>query len=94
MIAPGTLEQLAASVANASPTLGDMELQQRLRTEFDGLRVVVCNDDDVPPRVPAALGNGRCNLYYLDANEHCVKLTTDVDAACGVVVGLLGEDDE
>lgn len=94
MIAAGTLEKLAASVAKASPTLPDIDLQHLLRAEFDGLRVVVCSDDDIPPRVPSALDNGRCKLYYLDANEHCVKLTSDADAACGVVVGLLGEDDD
>jgi hypothetical protein len=92
MIAGGVLERLAASVAAADPRLADIELQRRLRAEFDGLRVVVCSDDDVPPNMPAALDSARCRLYYLDAGEHCVKLTTDAGAASGLVVGLLGAD--
>lgn len=92
MIAAGLLERVAAAVAAASPRLPEIDLQSRLRAEFDGLRVVVCNDDDVPPNMPAALGNARCQLYYLDTGEHCVKLTRDADAASGLVVGLRDAD--
>ncbi|OHC65351.1 MAG: hypothetical protein A3H93_00475 [Rhodocyclales bacterium RIFCSPLOWO2_02_FULL_63_24] len=91
MIAAGVVERVAAAVVAASPTLLDIDLQHRLRAEFDGLRVVVCSDDDVPPRLSPAFGNARCNLYYLDAGEHCVKLTGDAEAASGLVVALLGE---
>ena len=92
MIAAGIVERLADAVAEASPFLRDIDLQKQLRDEFDGLRVVVCSDDDVPPNLPPARGNARCNLYYLDAGEHCVKLTRDAEAASGLVVGLLGAD--
>jgi hypothetical protein len=92
MIAAGMVEQVADSVAEASPFLADIDLQHLLRAEYAGLRVVVCSDDDVPANMLPAHGNARCNLYYLDAGEHCVKLTRDADAASGLVVGLLGED--
>ena len=92
MIAAGIVARLADAVAEASPFLADIDLQKQLRSEFDGLRIVVCNDDDVPPNMPAAFGNTRCNLYYLDAGEHCVKLTREAEAASGLVVGLLGAD--
>ena len=91
MIAAGMVEQVADSVAEASPFLADIDLQHLLRAEYDGLRVVVCSDDDVPANMPPAMGNTRCNLYYLDAGEHCVKLTRDAQAASGLVVALLGE---
>jgi hypothetical protein len=91
MIAAGMVEQVADSVAASDPRLSDFDLQVRLRAEFDGLRVVVCSDDDVPPRLSPAYGNARCNLYYLDAGEHCVKLSRDAEAASGIVVALLGE---
>ena len=91
MIAAGMVEQVADSVAEASPFLADIDLQHLLRAEYDGLRVVVCNDDDVPTTMRPAHGNARCNLYYLDAGEHCVKLTRDAQAASGLVVALLGE---
>lgn len=92
MILAGIVERVAESVGKASPLLPDIDLQNRLRCEFDGLRVVVCNDDDVPANITPALGNARCNLYYLDAGEYCVKLTGDADSATGVVVGLVSLD--
>ncbi len=94
MITVGIVERVADAVAEASPFLLDIDLQKQLRGEFDGLRVVVCSDDDVPANVSPALGNSRCKLYYLDAGEHCVKLTQDAAAASGLVVGLLGADDD
>ena len=92
MIAGSVIEQVAGAVAAASPFLLDIDLQNQLRSEFDGLRVVVCNDDDVPPNIAPALSSKRCNLYYLDASEHCVKLTREAEAASGLVVGLIGGD--
>lgn len=92
MISAVVLRRVADEVAEASPFLADIDLQGQLRRHFDGLRVVVCSDDDVPANLPPALGNARCNLYYLDAGEHCVKLTREAEAASGLVVALLGAD--
>lgn len=86
------VERVAGAVLGAPPTLPDIDLQHRLRAAFEGLRVVVCNDDDVPPNMPAAFENLRCRLYYLDASEHCVKLTRDAESASGIVVGLIGDE--
>jgi hypothetical protein len=83
---------VADYVAAANPRLADMELQQQLRAGFGGMRIVVCNDDDVAPNMPAAHGNARCQIYYLDANEHCVRLTREAEAASGLVVGLISDD--
>lgn len=88
MIAAGILECVADSVAEASPFLPDIYLQRQLRARFDGLRVVVCSDNDLPPNLPPAYGNARCNLYYLNTGGHCAKLTRDAEAANGLVVGL------
>lgn len=93
MIPQGIVARVADSVAEASPFLLDIDLQKQLRVEFDGLRVVVCNDDDVSPNILPALGNVRCNVYYLDASGHCVKLTREAGTASGLVVGMLADDD-
>ena len=92
MIAAALLEAVAARVSQAPAGQPDGELQRQLRAQFDGLRVVVCSDDDVPPRAQPAFGNAHCNLYYLDASAHCVTLTADAEVATGLVVGLRGED--
>jgi hypothetical protein len=89
---PTLLALVADYVAAANPRLADIDLQTQLRSKFDGLRVVVCSDDDVPPNMPAAHESARCHLYYLDAGEHCVRLTREADAASGLVVGLRADD--
>lgn len=94
MMDPALPARVAAAAAAADPRLADIDLQSRLRLEFDGLRIVVCNDDDVPPRAKAAHGNERCRLYYLDAGEHCVRLTGEPEAASGLLVGLVSDDGE
>lgn len=92
MIEAVVVRRVADAVAEASPFMADIDLQGQLRRRFDGLRVVVCSDDDVPANLPPALGNARCNLYYLDAGEHCVRLTREAEDASGLVVALLGAD--
>lgn len=89
------LVRLVADAVAAAPARTDFAATQaELRRGFPDLRIVVCSDDDIPPKLPPAAENGRCRLYYLDASEHCVKLTRDADAASGIVVGLLdGRDD-
>lgn len=94
MISAGILDGVAKSVCEALPALADIELQKALRGQFGGLRIVVCSDDDIPARMSPVTGNARCNLYYLDASEHCVKLTENAEIASGLVVGLIVADGE
>ncbi len=63
---------------SGSPIYAENDLNLRLRESH--------------ARLTAALGNARCQLYYLDTGEHCVKLTRDADAASGLVVGLRDAD--
>ena len=94
MILPELVARVAAAVAGTPLSLSDGDLQRALRERFCPLRIVVCSDDDVPPRVSPVFGNARCNLYYLDASEHCVTLTGDAGAASGLVVGRRTEDED
>jgi hypothetical protein len=91
MIASTLLDQVLARVA-AAPVKLEFELAAQLRAAFPGTPFTVCGEDDIPPRLAPAAGNSDCDLYYIDATEHCLKLTTDADAASGIVVALRGED--
>ena len=93
MISAELAGEVAAAVAAAPPRLGEDDLAARLRQRFSGLRITVCSDDLLPPRLPPALETDACRIYYLDASEHCLKLTRDPDAAAGLVVGLRSDDD-
>jgi hypothetical protein len=90
MIEPALLgkviEALHSLGANASSD--SLATAADLRQRFPGIRFTVCSDDDIPPRIPAAAENALCNLYYVDANEHCLKLTSDAEAASGLVVAF------
>jgi hypothetical protein len=79
------LERVAAVVTPAAD-------QAELRRQFPEVRITVCNDDDIPALLAAAHETAFARFYYVDANEHCVKLSTDAESACGIVVGLIGED--
>ena len=89
MIDAGLLARIAEGVV---PPLGYDDLTRRLRASFPDVHVTVCGEDDVPPRLAAAAENERCFLYYVDASEHCLKLTADAFSATGVVVALRSED--
>lgn len=84
---------LEAVLGGVSPRLTFDEQARRLRAAFPGVHVTVCGEDDIPPRLPAAAENELCYLYYVDASEHCLKLTTDADTASGVAVAMRSDDD-
>ncbi|HEX8989842.1 MAG TPA: DUF6129 family protein [Rhodocyclaceae bacterium] len=89
MIDRSLLDRVAQGV---HPALAFDDLAQRLRAAFPDVHITVCSEDDVPPRLPPAAENERCALYYVDASEHCLKLTSDAEAASGIVVALRCDD--
>lgn len=64
-----------------------------LRVTFQGVHFSVCSDGDVPPRLRAAAQSSFCRLYYVDSGGHCLRLTNEAEAATGLVVALLDEDE-
>jgi hypothetical protein len=90
MIEAALLESVLGGV---SPRLTFDDLARQLRAAHPGVHITVWGEDDVPPRLPPAAENEYCYIYYVDANEHCLKLTTDAESATGVCVALRGEDD-
>lgn len=91
MIETNLLKRVLDRVAQA-PVRLEFELANDLRAAFPGTHFTVCGEDDIPPRLKAAAGNEACELFYIDANEHCLKLSADAAAASGIVVALRGED--
>jgi hypothetical protein len=96
MIERAQLDAVLAAVAARGAALGPAaygsDLQAALRAAFPGVHITVCGEDDIPARLSAAAGDTRCDLYYVDAGEHCIKLTNDADTASGIVVALRGDD--
>ena len=85
MISSHLLVSVAAAV---TPDANEAEL----RRQFPGVPITVCNDDDIPARLTAALETSCARFYSLNAGDHCAKLSNDADSASGIVIGLFGDD--
>ncbi len=92
MIEASLLENVMDQVAMHAGELSDV-LVTHLRKTFPGIHVSVCSDDDMPSRLSPAAGNSFCRLYYVDSGDHCLRLTTDVESATGLVVALRDWDE-
>lgn len=90
MIVPETLEKIASTAAS----LGELNEHAlaSLRNTWPDLRFTICNDDDMPARLPAALQRERFNMYLVNGSEHCLSLTDDPAQAIGVVLACVDED--
>jgi len=93
MIEAVMMANVMDTVAQHASDLGDA-LVTRLRKAFPGVHCSVCSDDDMPPRLAPVAGNTFCRLYYVDSANHCLRLTSDAEAATGLVVALRDWDDE
>lgn len=90
MMTPEQLDGIVASVEQSG--LADTQLAY-LRSGFPGLHFTWCMDDDVCGPKPAVQGKG-FNVYLVDSSEHCLCFTSSLEAASGVVIAELGEDDD
>lgn len=90
MIVPETLDKIASAAA-ASGDLGEDTLLA-LKAAWPDLRFTLCNDDDMPARLPAAVQREGFNLYLVGGGEHCLSLTDDPLRAIGVVLASVDKD--
>jgi len=91
MIAPELITDverlLAAGAADHA------RVAQALRAAFPGVMFSVCNDNDIPSRIKPLGGGAGFALYGIDAGSHCATLVSSADAASGLAVALIDEDD-
>ncbi len=67
----------------------DQTVLAELRRMLPGVSVNRCDQSDVADETPFKTFE-RCNLYLLDGRDHCWKLTTELDAATGLVLAAKG----
>ena len=84
-----TLEKIAGVVSSSAKM--DHALTVELKSLWPSLRFTLCNDDDMPARMPPALRCETFNLYLVGGGEHCIGLTTDIDQAIGVVIAAVDD---
>lgn len=83
------LEAIAEDVAKAG--ISEARLAE-LRSRYPGVHFTYCMDDDVGAQTPCVTWPG-FNLYLVDGREHCLKFTSDVEHATGLVVAEVIPDD-
>jgi len=82
MIAQDTID---AIVTKVDASLLEESIASQLRGEFPDLHFTYCMDDDIGCEQPL-LERERYNLYLVNGQGHCLKLTTDLALANGVVI--------
>ncbi len=90
MIAPERLDQVSLIVEKAG--LGDQTLMA-LREAFQDMHLTYCMDEDIGVGEPIRREKG-FNLYLVDGRGHCMQFTTDLDAATGIVLAELEDDQD
>ena len=89
MIIAETLEKIANTAATFG-TINESSIAD-LKKLWPDLRFTICNDDDMPARLPPVLKRDKFNLYLVNGSEHCLSLTDDPQHAIGVVVATVDE---
>lgn len=86
MIEQTTINGIVSQVEAAAKTNSmDESMVSQLRSEFTDLHFTYCMDDDIGSEEPLLERKG-FNLYLVDGEGHCLKLTTDLAKANGVVI--------
>ena len=65
----------------------------QLRNTYPDLHFTYCMDADVI-NVPPVEKRRAFNIYLVDTQEHCLRLTTDRQLATGVVLAEVSDEDE
>lgn len=90
MITPETLALVTAKVGEIGPTEAGVAA---LRQAWPDIHFTYCSEDDVPARLtPASEGEGFA-LYLVSGAQHCVGFTNHLEAATGLVLATVTEDD-
>jgi len=89
MLAPDTLSAIVASIESSGLTEATVG---QLRERNPGVHFTFCLDDDVGHARPHIEARG-FNVYLVDGREHCLKLTTSLEAATGLVLAEVIDDE-
>lgn len=88
MITPEVIDQIFALVTDHG--LDDSAVS-KLRESWPGIHFTYCSDDDVVGPKPVRESEG-FNIYLVDGREHCLKFTSDLQSATGLVLAEVEED--
>jgi hypothetical protein len=90
MMPPERLEQITRIVEGAGL---DAQTVDALREAFPYMHLTHCMDDDIGIMEPARRA-ARFNIYLVDGGGHCMRFTTAIGAATGMVLAELDEEQD
>ena len=88
MIRPERLDQVARIVERAGL---DEQTLGALREAFTDVHLTYCMDDDIAIVEPFVRARG-FNMYLVDGRGHCMRFTTELESATGIVLAEIDED--
>ena len=88
MIRPERLDQVARIVERAGL---DEQTLGALREAFTDVHLTYCMDDDIAIVEPVVRTRG-FNMYLVDGRGHCIRFTTELESATGIVLAEIDED--
>ena len=71
----------------------DESAVSRLREMWPDIHFTYCADDDVTAASPVFESEG-FNIYLVDGRDHCMKFTSQLQNATGLVLAEVEEDEE
>jgi hypothetical protein len=90
MIHAGILDGLGAIIRARG--LNETAIAE-LRRRWPGVSFTLCAEDDVPARLAAHASGDGYAVYLVSGAEHCVAFTEHVEAATGLVLAAIDQDD-
>ncbi|MEA3639509.1 MAG: DUF6129 family protein [Lamprobacter sp.] len=90
MITPVFLDQIETIVSRAGLSADSLAA---LREAFPDHHFTQCLDDDISAGIEPVRESDGFNLYLIDASEHCLHFTRDLDSATGLVLAEVSDDD-
>ncbi|HEY8063858.1 MAG TPA: hypothetical protein VIF40_03930 [Methylosinus sp.] len=82
---PIATEQFEAIDATLATAAADQAAVSALRHVAPGLTAMRCDKADIQDETPFR-SYENCDLFLIDARDHCVKITADPSIATGLVV--------
>jgi hypothetical protein len=83
MITPELTNSIAQQLQQQG--INDQVINQ-LRQNYPGIHFTYCLDDEINTQSQPILEHSQFNLYLVDGRHHCFSLTTDYQAATGIVI--------
>lgn len=83
---------LDAVIRQAEQSVLGEPLLASLRQAHPGAHFTLCMDDDIVVNARPVATRPGFNVYLVNAGEHCLVLTNDLDAASGIVLAELIPD--